>query len=235
MPPRNPSYLKNRKMPDKPDKKGAEGQEPPKDYVELKKIAAKHQAVRKIKQFMAQHNKSYEDKSEIEAMQGVGLLLGQLKKQKTENSEMQTSINLVLKMLQDGWVPFGRDLYFFDERTLIFTQANDACGRHNAWLISIRNTAEEEFVEKEVNKRLRDNDPGYWIGLMKAEDKWQWVNRDGAMARFWASTYPAITTGGVVICAYIPRCEERRKCWKDEVCSDRRKFICQWKADNRWF
>ena len=66
------------------------------------------------------------------------------------------------------WVGFESSCYLFPDTTATWSDAESACAKEGASLVSIKSQAEQDFVEENMKGRS-------WLGMSDAENEGHWV------------------------------------------------------------
>ncbi|XP_048042506.1 asialoglycoprotein receptor 1-like [Megalobrama amblycephala] len=100
---------------------------------------------------------------------------------KQEKSDLQRSLD---KM--DGWTYYHQSSFYFISSGLrSWNESRRYCRDRGADLIIINNTTELEFVNR-ISGNISGN-TGVWIGLIKVDGRWKWVDDNTLNSESWVS------------------------------------------------
>nr|ACN12988.1 mannan-binding lectin isoform 2 [Mesocentrotus nudus] len=159
------------------------------------------------------------------------------------NSNFNISLFLLaaIACLSEGCCPerfmqVGRRCYYYNSGKVDWHDANRACQRLGAHLVSIHNAEDSREVyalwKSLVDADRRDDrDAAYWIGLNddRIEGFFEWSDGTRLGYSLWQRGEPNNTNGGEDCVA--PRNDGRndfdRQRWNDGTCTDRKSYFCR--------
>ena len=128
---------------------------------------------------------------------------------------------------ENGWKSYGNNCYLFGLNKLKWHDAKKECERRHSHLVTIDNSAENNWLGSEV-VITGITDYTLWIGandLIK-EGKWTWVSdRSTISYSNWAKGEPN-NDRGVEHCGQLYY-NQHSFPWNDAACSDRHEYICE--------
>ncbi|XP_077159614.1 macrophage mannose receptor 1-like [Paroedura picta] len=137
-------------------------------------------------------------------------------------AEPNDSFDESYKLIEDGWVKYGDNEYYFSDKMKSFGEARRICRQHSGDVVVITSEKEQMFLFKYNNFHAFKDD--FYIGLSVGVDgKFRWL--DGTLVTYaaWAPGEPnnANEDEGCVM-QY-----ERTGLWNDISCSAVKRFICE--------
>ncbi|GAB0184743.1 macrophage mannose receptor 1 [Grus japonensis] len=104
-------------------------------------------------------------------------------------SEAPTEEETIDMGCQRGWKRYGFYCYFIGNTFVSFSQANQTCGRHQAFLATVEDRYEQAYLTSLVGLR---SERYFWIGLSDVEDKgtFKWANGESVLFTHWNSEMP---------------------------------------------
>ncbi|KAJ7408292.1 Macrophage mannose receptor 1 [Pitangus sulphuratus] len=122
---------------------------------------------------------------------------------------------------QRGWKRHGFYCYFIGNTFVSFSQANQTCGRHQAFLATIEDRYEQAYLTSLVGLRTERY---FWIGLSDVEEKgtFKWTNGLSVLFTHWNSEMPGRKTGCVAMRTGIAG-----GLWDVIKCEEKAKFLCK--------
>uniref|UniRef100_A0A3B4XSY2 C-type lectin domain-containing protein n=1 Tax=Seriola lalandi dorsalis TaxID=1841481 RepID=A0A3B4XSY2_SERLL len=114
----------------------------------------------------------------------------------------------------------GEEQYVLYAKRLTWYSARDYCRTYHTDLVSVRNKAESDIIQK-VAKDLK-----VWIGLFR--DVWSWSDGTYSSLRYWKVGQPVFVQPGSNKCAAFLKSESGR--WGAQPCGEVHPFICNYHA-----
>ncbi|KAM9024791.1 macrophage mannose receptor 1-like isoform 1-T1 [Ara ararauna] len=136
-------------------------------------------------------------------------------------SEGPTEEEVIDMGCQIGWKRHGFYCYFIGNTFVSFSQANQTCGRHQAFLATIEDRYEQAYLTSLVGLRTERY---FWIGLSDVEEKgsFKWANGESVLFTHWNSEMPGRKPGCVAMRTGIAG-----GLWDVIKCEEKAKFLCK--------
>ncbi|KAL2084384.1 hypothetical protein ACEWY4_019902 [Coilia grayii] len=123
---------------------------------------------------------------------------------------------------KEGWVYYQSSCYqFICSDDFYWEDSKNHCNKSGAHLVIIDTKEEQAFINNHTKFYYKEY--GYWIGLQKTEDKWQWVNGSELIGGYWI-------TNEKHKCAATMPSSDPLKSWKAKDCYYRYRLICEMEA-----
>ncbi|XP_062393710.1 asialoglycoprotein receptor 2-like isoform X2 [Sardina pilchardus] len=127
-----------------------------------------------------------------------------------------------------GWMYYQSSCYQFintewQRESWEFSQAD--CEMKRAHLVTIDTVEEQAFIYNHTYEYYYEQ-YGYWIGLRKIQDKWQWLNGSELTGGHWIRTEEEEGDGCVLS---MPNTDPL-KSWQDSSCHLLNRWICEKEA-----
>uniref|UniRef100_A0A8B9GP43 Macrophage mannose receptor 1 n=1 Tax=Amazona collaria TaxID=241587 RepID=A0A8B9GP43_9PSIT len=136
-------------------------------------------------------------------------------------SEGPTEEEVIDMGCQSGWKRHGFYCYFIGNTFVSFSQANQTCGRHQAFLATVEDRYEQAYLTSLVGLRTERY---FWIGLSDVEEKgsFKWANGESVLFTHWNSEMPGRKPGCVAMRTGIAG-----GLWDVIKCEEKAKFLCK--------
>ncbi|CAM4522259.1 unnamed protein product [Caretta caretta] len=124
---------------------------------------------------------------------------------------------------QRGWKRHGFHCYMIASTFASFYEANQTCGRNQAYLATVENRYEQAFLTSLTGLRPEKY---FWIGLSNIQEKgtFKWTNDEAVLFTHWNSEMPGRKSGCVAM-----RTGLAGGLWDVVKCEEKAKFLCkQW-------
>ncbi|XP_050795449.1 macrophage mannose receptor 1-like [Gopherus flavomarginatus] len=124
---------------------------------------------------------------------------------------------------QRGWKRHGFHCYMIASTFASFYEANQTCGRNQAYLTTVENRYEQAFLTSLTGLRPEKY---FWIGLSNIQEKgtFKWTNDEAVLFTHWNSEMPGRKSGCVAMRTGIAG-----GLWDVVKCEEKAKFLCkQW-------
>ncbi|XP_078519695.1 macrophage mannose receptor 1-like [Lissotriton helveticus] len=120
-----------------------------------------------------------------------------------------------------GWNRHGYYCYLLTQQATTFSEANDTCIKHNAFLTTVRDRYEQAYLTSIIGLRP---DKYYWIGLSDIQEKgtFKWTNEEAVVFTHWNSEMPGRKPGCVAM-----RTGAAGGLWDVISCAEKIKPICK--------
>ncbi|XP_029019881.1 CD209 antigen-like protein A [Betta splendens] len=144
-----------------------------------------------------------------------------LKKVTGERNELKRKLidAVTHNYTQSGWQYFEGSVYYISPVTLkTWNQSREDCLQRGADLMIIDSTEEQNFT-----RQLKDN---IWIGLIKTEGMWNWVDGTPLTTSYWMNNEPNNYDDRGEGCAEV-RLHKEENSWNDEPCYYEQNWICE--------
>ncbi|XP_053122058.1 macrophage mannose receptor 1-like [Hemicordylus capensis] len=139
------------------------------------------------------------------------------------NPEPNDNFDYIYKRVEDGWIEFGGNEYYFSNRTLSAENARRFCKKNNGDLTVIENQNEQNFLWKYNHLYGIDHDA--YIGLIVSYDrKFYWLDGSPVTFEAWAYNEPNFSNDDencVAMTTYYAGL------WNDINCGSELSFICE--------
>nr|XP_028600716.1 C-type lectin domain family 4 member K-like [Podarcis muralis] len=201
-------------------------------YLESQEVAAKINAMHRIREFMVSRNQSFEHMNDSAILNEAQKLLQEVVKIDSKIFELQLSIDAFIERISTGWKQHDGHLYYLDAYETAFFYARRACNNRNAILTPITTASEETFVES-LSKASRQS---VWIGLLKDDKSWKWIDgKTPFKTSFWEPGQPDSWSPLREDCVEIRmNCATPGNCWNNVSCDERKAAVCRVSPDERW-
>ncbi|XP_064018396.1 macrophage mannose receptor 1 isoform X1 [Pogoniulus pusillus] len=122
---------------------------------------------------------------------------------------------------QRGWQRHGLYCYLLGTTFASFSEANQTCGRQEAFLATIEDRYEQAYLTSLVGLRTERY---FWIGLSDVEEKgtFKWANGQPVLFTHWNSEMPGRRPGCVAM-----RTGTAGGLWDVIKCEEKAKFLCK--------
>ncbi|XP_063054282.1 C-type lectin domain family 4 member A [Engraulis encrasicolus] len=127
------------------------------------------------------------------------------------------------KPCKERWVYYQSSCYqFISSDWPNWESSQNHCNSIGAHLVVIDTLEEQAFINNHT-KDMDNEGNGYWIGLSRHDDKWQWVNGSDLIGGYW------ITNEWYNCVATMPSTDPSRS-WKAKHCAGTNRWICEMEA-----
>ncbi|XP_048117602.1 asialoglycoprotein receptor 2-like isoform X1 [Alosa alosa] len=123
---------------------------------------------------------------------------------------------------KEGWVYYQSSCYLFVHKWNSWEDSKTDCEKERAHLVTIDTVEEQAFINNHTEYYYQGY--GYWIGLRKIQDKWQWVDGRDLTGGHW------IRTEGSGCVLSMPSTLDHLKSWRSDFCSGHNRWICEKQA-----
>uniref|UniRef100_A0A8B9EC39 Macrophage mannose receptor 1 n=1 Tax=Anser cygnoides TaxID=8845 RepID=A0A8B9EC39_ANSCY len=136
-------------------------------------------------------------------------------------SEAPTEEETIDTGCQRGWKRHGFYCYFIGNTFVSFSQANQTCERHKAFLATVEDRYEQAYLTSLIGLRTERY---FWIGLSDVEEKgtFKWANGESVLFTHWNSEMPGRKPGCVAMRTGIAG-----GLWDVIKCEEKAKFLCK--------
>ncbi|KAM3823574.1 macrophage mannose receptor 1-like [Vipera latastei] len=173
--------------------------------------------------FKAYQKKKAERKSWFEAYDFCKLIGGELAYFRSPlNPEPSNNFEYSYKRVEDGWIAYERNEYYFSNKTMPAEKARKFCKQHGGDLTTIESKQEKIFLWKYVVNYGIHVD--FYIGLyLSLDKKFGWMDGTPVTYEAWGPGEPNFTNEDehCVVMYYDSGV------WNDINCSDQKSFICE--------
>ncbi|XP_041944586.1 CD209 antigen-like protein E [Alosa sapidissima] len=145
------------------------------------------------------------------------LLQTNLKTLQKENTEVKSQISDLERHMQDGWIFFASSFYYLSTEVRSWDVARKDCQNRGADLVIINNRDEQDFLFRMQKE--------FWIGLIKKDGLWKWVDGTALTDGFWDDGQPNNYVGEED-CAEIRESDYINN-WNDDLCSRLELWLCE--------
>ncbi|XP_063068593.1 CD209 antigen-like protein 2 [Engraulis encrasicolus] len=133
--------------------------------------------------------------------------------------ELQDRISILTKPCPSGWVyHFNTKCYRFNPNPKSWSESRARCQSLGGDLVVISSREEQDFIHGLARGK------NVWIGLMRVNGKWRWVNDDEASITFWGGGQPNDVGEE---CVVLNSSENPSRNWHDYLCGITHAGICQ--------
>uniref|UniRef100_G3U0J7 C-type lectin domain family 4 member F n=1 Tax=Loxodonta africana TaxID=9785 RepID=G3U0J7_LOXAF len=138
--------------------------------------------------------------------------------------QLQKTQNQLLQLILQGWVAYGRSLYYFSNDKKYWNEAEKFCVSQGAHLASVTSEEEQAFLTKSTSTSY------HWIGLTDRgmEGSWRWADGTPFNAiqsrAFWDKNQPdnwLHHNGQTEDCVHI------QQMWNDMYCDAAYHWVCK--------
>ncbi|XP_061440943.1 CD209 antigen-like protein C isoform X2 [Rhineura floridana] len=128
----------------------------------------------------------------------------------------------------DGWVVFGRSLYYISKGKKTWYDAENFCMSRDAHLASILSDDEQSYVTSQLSHPA-------WIGLTDEtqEGKWEWTDGSRLFTQYWSDGKPTRSERHGELehdCTSIVPSSNGYN-WKDAYCHELHRWVCKENLD----
>lgn len=132
-------------------------------------------------------------------------------------------VDIIDKGCKKGWKRHGYYCYLISDTSESFTEANQTCIGHGAYLVTVEDRFEQAYLTSLIGLRPEKQ---FWTGLTDSDERgvYKWTNGERVLFTHWNSEMPGRRRGCVVM-----RTGNKGGLWDVITCEEKAKFVCkQW-------